>query len=257
MAETNFALNLRLLTGYAPSITQICAGASVNRTQFHRYLAAEGQPTLRSLRRICDYFGVEDHEILQDHASFREIIRLRPPRLGTVPEPFAETLARLNKGDAVPKVAMGFYHMIFQPAPDVDLFYRNLIRLRSGAGGIVLRQIERFPRPALALPRRMTYEGTAFTRHGKLIVQAQEIRFRRSAWFTVLSIGDFANPRILHGKALGTDPEGTTGILSFPVIWLYLDEQIPLRSALAACGYFRSDELDLAPEVSNALRPRP
>ena len=253
MATHDLTLNLRLLAGYAPSIKQICAGAGVNRTQFHRYLAGQGTPSLRSLRRICDYFGVEEHEILQDHASFGAIVRLRPPKLGHAPKPYAETLERLNHGDQVPNVAMGFYHLIFRPEPDVDLFYRSLIRLRAEAGGIVIRSIERFPRPALALPRRMTYEGTAFTRHGKLFVHMQEIRFRRSAWFTVLSIGDFANPRLLHGKAIGIEPEGAAGILSFPVVWLHLDDQMHLRAALAACGYFTAAELTLAPEIAHAL----
>lgn len=253
MPEDNLTQNLRLLTGYAPSVKQICAEARVNRTQFHRYLAGDGMPSLRSLRRICDYFGVEDHEIMLDHATFRELIRLRPPRLGHVPDPYAETLGRLNTGDKVPTVAMGFYHLIFRPEPEVDLYYRSLIRMRAEAGGIVIRQIERFPRPALALPRRMTYEGTAYTRHGKLFAQIQEIRYRRSAWFSVLSIGDFANPRILHGTATGTEPEGTAGILSFPVVWLHLEEQMPAREALGACGYFRAEELNLAPEVANIM----
>ncbi|QYZ69608.1 helix-turn-helix domain-containing protein [Neotabrizicola shimadae] len=253
MTKDNLTENLRFLTGYAPSVKEICAKAGVNRTQFHRYLAGGSMPSLRSLRRICDYFGVEDHEVMLDHDRFRELIRLRPPRLGHAPDPYGEALTRLNTGDAVPRVSMGFYHLIFRPESEVDLYYRSLIRMRTEAGGIVIRQIERFPRPALALPRRMTYEGTAYTRHGKLFAQVQEIRYRRSAWFSVLSIGDFANPRILHGRAVGTEPEGTAGILSFPVVWLHLDEQLAVRAALGACGYFRAAEMNLAPEVANVL----
>ena len=34
----------------------LAVGTSVNRKQYHRYLAHQGEPSLRSLRRICDYF---------------------------------------------------------------------------------------------------------------------------------------------------------------------------------------------------------
>lgn len=256
MTEDNLTSNLRLLTGYAPSIKRVCLDAGINRTQYHRYLTGEGTPSLRSLRRICDYFGIEDFEIMMDQAQFREIIRLRPPRPGLAPDPLAETMERLCSGDAVSRIAMGFYHMIFQPDPSTDIYYRSVLRLRQLKAGILIKGIERFPRPAMGLPRRLTYEGAGFTRHGKLFCQMQEVQHRRSTWFSVLSIGDFANPRILQGMTTGCEPEGAAGILSFPVVWLHLSEQIPLRKAMGECGYFRRADLALSLEMENALDGR-
>ncbi|RAZ89392.1 hypothetical protein DPM33_17575 [Mesorhizobium hawassense] len=136
----------------------------------------------------------------------------------------------------------------------MDLYYRNLLRLTATPRGLIIKQIERYARPAISLPRRMVYEGTAFTRYGKLFGQVQEKRHRRSTWFLVLSVGDFSSPSQLHGHATGCEPEGLAGISSFPIVLFHLGEKAHLRSALAACGYFKADEIGLSPHVDNALR---
>lgn len=254
MSNTALSRNLRLLTGYAASISEVCRGTGVNRTQYHRYLSGSGEPALRSLRRICDYFGVEEHEILQDADSFREIVRLRPPKLGPSPDPFSAIQSRLSEGDEVPMVAMGYYHMVFRPDPAVDLYYRNLLRISASPRGMVIKQVERYPRPAISLPRRLVYEGTAFTRYGKLFCQVQERSHRRSTWYMVLSVGDFAAPSLLHGRAVGCEPEGLAGISTFPVVFIRLEGKTTLREALAACGYFSREEIGLSAEIINALR---
>lgn len=257
MTETPLSLNLRLLTGYAPSVSAICRAAEVNRTQFHRYLAGQGEPSLRSLRRICDYFGVEEHEILKDTESFREIIRLRPPRIGQVMDPFQAIQTRLTEGDGSASVALGYYHMVFRPDPRTDLYYRNLLRLSETPRGLVIKQVERYPSPAISLPRRMVYEGTAFLRHGKLFAQVQERKHRRSTWMLVLTVGDFASPKLLRGQAVGCEPEGISGISTFPLVFMHLGERPSLRAALSDCGYFKSDEIRLSAEIDMVLRARP
>ena len=49
--------NLRLLIGYSPSITQVCREIQISRQQFSKYLSGRSAPRLRSIQRICDYFG--------------------------------------------------------------------------------------------------------------------------------------------------------------------------------------------------------
>lgn len=52
--------NLRLLCSYHRSIAAVCRELGVNRSQFNRYLGGETMPSLRLMRRICDFFGVEE-----------------------------------------------------------------------------------------------------------------------------------------------------------------------------------------------------
>lgn len=253
MSVEDIAANLKLLTGYARSISDVCRGASVNRTQYHRYLSGQTVPTMRNLRRLCDYFGVEEHEMLLDRDGFRALIRVRPPRIGQQDDPFRAIQTRISAGDPPDRVAIGYYHLLFCPDPGSAIFYRALMRLSPAPDGVVIKLVERYPRPSISLPRRMTYEGTGFVRHGKLYSLMQEVRHRRSTWFTILSIGDFARPSMLSGVAIGSEPEGNASIQTHPVVWIYLGAQPDLRQELRRCGYYRRDEIELLPEVEQML----
>jgi transcriptional regulator with XRE-family HTH domain len=74
MKNDNFTDNLKLLCSHAKSITQVCEHLSLNRQQFHRYLNGSSHPSLSNMRDICDYFGVEEHEILPEKEAFRQLI---------------------------------------------------------------------------------------------------------------------------------------------------------------------------------------
>ncbi|MDP5254666.1 MULTISPECIES: helix-turn-helix transcriptional regulator [unclassified Vibrio] len=74
----NFKANLKLAVSYYPSISEMCRKLGINRQQFMKYLSGRSFPTRYNLRRICDFFGVDEYEILMPHDQFGNIIRLRP-----------------------------------------------------------------------------------------------------------------------------------------------------------------------------------
>ena len=73
----DFGANLRLLCGYRPTITRVAQDLGINRSQLNRYMAGGSFPRGPLLRRICDYFGVDAHEILLPEAEFAHIVRIR------------------------------------------------------------------------------------------------------------------------------------------------------------------------------------
>ena len=75
-----FAKNLRLLISYSQSIASVSRDLQISRQQFTKYLAGENLPSVRNLRKISDYFGVEETEILMPVDDFRKLIALNPPR---------------------------------------------------------------------------------------------------------------------------------------------------------------------------------
>ena len=77
MPHSNFAANLRLLCSYKDSISQVCRDLSINRSQFNRYLSGTSSPRAPLLRKICDYFGVELHEVLLPEDDFDSLIAVR------------------------------------------------------------------------------------------------------------------------------------------------------------------------------------
>ncbi|WP_187429290.1 hypothetical protein ROLI_040180 [Roseobacter fucihabitans] len=71
--------NLKLLCSYCPSVSYVCRSIGISRQQFTKYLSGKGSPSLSSLRKISDFFGVEESELLMPSVEFKELIALRPP----------------------------------------------------------------------------------------------------------------------------------------------------------------------------------
>ncbi|MGC1426952.1 MAG: helix-turn-helix transcriptional regulator, partial [Albidovulum sp.] len=57
MASDPIHDNIRLLCSYGQSVSDICRRAGFNRQQFNKYINGHAQPSLATLRRICDFFG--------------------------------------------------------------------------------------------------------------------------------------------------------------------------------------------------------
>ena len=74
----NFTANLKLAVSYYPSVSEMCRKLGINRQQFMKYLAGTSFPSRHNLRRICDFFGIDEYEALMPHDQFRNIVRLRP-----------------------------------------------------------------------------------------------------------------------------------------------------------------------------------
>jgi len=78
----NFSANLKLAASYYPSISEMCRKLGINRQQFMKYLVGTSFPTRHNLRRICDFFGFDEYEVLMPQDQFRKILRLLPSRDG-------------------------------------------------------------------------------------------------------------------------------------------------------------------------------
>ena len=73
--QDDFRQNLALLCSYFPSISEVCRKLDINRQQFNKYLAGSAHPSRRNMRRICDFFGVSEAELLMEPASSRRSSR--------------------------------------------------------------------------------------------------------------------------------------------------------------------------------------
>ncbi|MBL9052493.1 MAG: helix-turn-helix transcriptional regulator, partial [Tabrizicola sp.] len=93
MSSIDLGPNLRLLCSYGRSISAICRQARINRHQLQRYLNGSAAPSLHTLRRICDFFGVEEHEILLPQRDFAALIKIRPPQLARSRDRISEYMA--------------------------------------------------------------------------------------------------------------------------------------------------------------------
>ncbi len=253
MSHSDFKHNLMLVTSYGRSVSDVCRRAGINRQQYNRYLSGQSSPTLSTLRRICDFFGLEDHEIFLDHKTFASIIRLRPPVCRNTEDPISEFVRNMSpqyghQEDPMRKYE-GYFHSYIQLNDAPQKLLRSLVSIRHNGLGWVSKSIERYPASVHTVPNRIKYRGIAFFKAARVILMEQEIVSRQSTWTTVMYPTDFDDPNILSGLSMGISPESLHDIMCFRTIWEFLGKQTDLRSALRACGMI--DQMD--PSIPKCL----
>lgn len=75
--DTELSENLNFLCGHYPSIAHVCRKIGINRQQFNKYLSGQMRPSRASMRKICDFFGVIEAELLLDPMDLRKIFEVK------------------------------------------------------------------------------------------------------------------------------------------------------------------------------------
>ncbi len=241
MEPTNLQRNLRLLTSYAPSIADVCRRIGINRQQFHRYLSGAARPSVRKMQRICDFFGVEESEILMDHAQFREIIALRR-RSGAPIDPlggFVAGLHRINpRSTRQLEVYLGFYYSYFRPVEFPDMVLRSLVSVFARAGHVYCKTIENYSAIKRRSRKILKYTGIMYHTGERILVHEREAQVGQMMWTTVLLPSRPDQASVMSGLTLGISSGIARDVACYRVIWESLGDQIDVRAALAGAGLY-------------------
>lgn len=243
MSAADFARNLKLLCSYGRSVSAICRDAGINRHQMKRYLAGATSPSLHTLRRLCDFFGLEEHEILLRHEDFATLIRVRPPKLQKTRDPIAEFVGSVADGidlDVAHHYA-GYYHVYFQPDRQVPEIHRALTQVILEDRCLITKTIERYPGGSAGLPKVVKYGGVAFVNGRTLTIMERRPRAPDVTFFTLLYGADADELTFLSGLSMGAAPDSSRTLYAVRVCWQYLGEEIDLRKCLGQCGQFPLD----------------
>ena len=159
----DFARNLRLAAGHAPSVSELCRRIGINRTQFNRYLSGEAFPRPDILHRICQHFGVDARILLEPLEDIRNDWRARA--------------AQRLRDIALPREARPFDHYLM---PDgIYRFWRRsfshpgryvsgLWRVHTANGVKMLKSFDLYPQPVRRgtrrFARKVPYSGV-FMQH--------------------------------------------------------------------------------------------
>jgi len=233
--------NLRLLCSYGKSTSDICRQAGFNRQQFNKYLNGHAQPSLATLLRICDFFGVDDHEILLPHDTFKNIIRLRPPNLGVRPTLFENVLNSLIQPERTDTDLLerheGYYHIYAAPYTARGALVRTLVRLYRENDVWLTKSVERYKDdPTFISPSTVKYSGIALEAVQRITILEREAGSGRSLWATMLFCSDQPKPSYLSGLTLMAETQGRQDINCIRTVWHYLGCNPNLREALQKCG---------------------
>jgi transcriptional regulator with XRE-family HTH domain len=253
--------NLALLCSYFPSIAEVCRKLDVNRQQFNKYLAGDSHPSRHNMRRICDFFGVSESELLMEPQQFAEMVSLKrkPLRQEELSKPLRH-LDRLYQHSQDLEKYRGYYFRYFYSFGNQGKVIRSLAHVYREEDKYYWKNIEILRDPDTGRTSGLNkYEGVLFYLADRLhIIEYEAIEVNSITQATL-----YPSHRSRLGILLGIQTGGPTRRGRKPgaskVALEFLGRDINLRQAMKRTGLFdpqagliRSDILSL---IDNSIGP--
>ena len=251
----DFQRNLRLLTNHFKSVAEVCRQLDINRSQFNKYLNGTSRPSHHALVKICDFFGVEEGEILLPHEDFEALIRLRrDANVGPLAySAYLEQLARRSRNDL--SRYDGFYHEYSYTMTYPGLILRTLVRLSTEGGVTRYSRIENMAvkgRDTVRMPGR--YNGLAFYLNDRIFQVDFDAVTGDEISQTILYPNFKNRLNRLPGLKLGVSTSSSREPLCARVLYCFLGKEINVRQALKDCAVFEPNDPEIEPSIELMIR---
>ena len=255
---SDFSANLSLLCSYHNSIAEICRKLGINRQQFNKYLSGQTRPSRSNMRRICDFFGVSESEMLMDTHQLEQIVllRRRPDRVQT-DLGLQSHLDLIQASSQRMDKYLGYYYRYFFSFGNKGLITRSLAVIYAKEGKYYWKNIE-ILRDA---DTRQTgglnkYEGVVYYLADRIyIIEYDTLEKRSITQATLYPSHQHRLTRLVGIQTGGPTRRGRKPGAS-KVALDYLGKRIDIRKALHDIGFFRPDTDRLSPELVQMITNR-
>ncbi|MFD0857863.1 helix-turn-helix domain-containing protein [Roseovarius aquimarinus] len=246
MSDDPFPINLGFACSLLPSIAEVCRRVGINRQQFNKYLAGSVRPSRHNMRRICDFFGVTESELLMDHARFAGLISLRKPsHRPAAPPQYLDALEKLHRLSGEMARYTGWYFRYFYTFGYPGRITRSLGVITEKDGRYLWKNIEIGVDPEQVRARFVgKYEGFAFHLGHRIHIVEHDVLGSSSITQMMLYPSYAPRPGHLRGVQTGGSMRRGRKPAASAVVLDYLGEHIDARRALARCGLFEPSQID-------------
>lgn len=243
--ESYFSKNLRLLCSYHNSIADVARRTGMNRQQIMKYLSGAAYPSARSLRRLCDFFGVEEYEIVMPDDQFRDVVRLRPS-LPVSPGLTPAVVSMLFKGAASHtsqlRAYTGYYYEFRYSFTSPALVLRSLIHVYEREGLMMYKSIERLKHhDASTNPGSVDvfkYSGILLMIGNRIHMIDHERVLGQELSHMILFPPYRSRISALRGMKVGVTANDAHEPIASRVVLEKIGRQIDLRRGISLCGLY-------------------
>ena len=257
----HFPQNLSLLCSYHRSVSEVCRKLNINRSQFNKYLKGDNRPSRQTLRKICDFFGVEEHEILLPEHQFSRILQVRPMNKSADKERlYSQSIESLQQlGSANIGRYEGYYFEYYYSMSYPGYILRSLVKLTSTQSGAYYKRIERLQFKgdsrggSTEKSFNTHYQGMAFYLGDRLFLVDYEHLTKNEITQTILFPSYKTRTTYLTGLKLGAAAESRRTPSCARVVYEVLGQDVNLRAALKLCGLYHSRSEAIAPDIKTLI----
>ncbi|WP_421850330.1 helix-turn-helix domain-containing protein [Oricola sp.] len=257
-SSIDFPKNLRLLSSRYKSVTEVCTRIGINRPQFTRYLSGQTSPSLNVLSRICDFFGVDEAEILLPHETFKAEVFSRPLAsyvpMGIAQE-FRRHRHRMKASLAGLQSYCGYYHLYYRTPSWKGGVVRALTQVWQDSEMTYAKSLDRMHWSGSPKFGRATHmiQSCLWLHDDRIFMIESQERGGENFSAMIVKTATRTNFHYLHGLLTGVTSTGTDMIYSTRVVWESLGADIDVKAALKQCAVFPPDAEEIDPMILRAL----
>ena len=248
--NSDFPKNLRLLTDHYKSVAEVCRQLDINRSQFNKYLNGRSKPSRYILQSICDFFGVEEHEIMMPHDTFEATIgrRRNDQARSLAYTGYIEQLASRSRDDL--SNYDGYYYEYSYNMTYPGLILRTLILMQTENGVGTHQRMENMARLDGSTRRqRGRYRGISFYLNDRIFLVDFDALTGDEISQTILYPSYQNRQYRLPGLKLGVSTSSVRKPVCARVLLVYLGENVNLRDSLRRCGLFDPNDPEIEPDI--------
>lgn len=258
MSADPLPLNLGHLCGFYSSIAVVCRRIEINRQQFNKYLSGQTRPSRHNMRRICDFFGVTEAELLMEPPRFAEIVglRRRPLSHAALALPLAH-LERLYQRSGDLHRYVGYYFRYFYSFGNAGRIIKSLVVIYENEGKFFWKNIERSrPIGGKYGVKTSKYSGILFFLGDRIFAIEYETLLRNSVTEAILYPSYHSRVSCLIGIQTGAPVARGRKPAASVVLLEFLGRLIDLRKALTSCGLFEEADPAIDPMIRSLITNR-
>ncbi|OPX54572.1 hypothetical protein SAMN02745127_02612 [Oceanospirillum multiglobuliferum] len=245
----DFSRNLRLLCSFYKSISEVCRRLNVNRPQFNRYLSGRCKPSAHTMLRFCDFFGVEEYEILLPHDQFQRLIQVRPKTSSSKAplRPEIEHFNILKQHSSLSGLDkyLGYYFEYYQSMACPGKILRTLICIQQQDDCVYYQRTERLKESAQDKTCHAIYLGVVHLLTDRIFMIDYESLTGNEMTLTTLFPSFKNRVSRLSGLKQGVSGSGERMPCCTRVVYEYLGESVDKQRALALCGLYNQDSNEI------------
>ncbi|WP_419905232.1 helix-turn-helix domain-containing protein [Kiloniella sp.] len=256
---TDLPKNLRLLCSYHQSIAEVCRKLKINRPQFNRYLNGQTQPSLRLMRKLCDFFGVEEAELLLPHGQFSELVRLKPHGsrvqvVKNIPVNTVEDVVLSSRTKLDPYV--GYYFTYYNSMSNPGKILRGFAQIYITPFGANIKSLENIAQKDQPEANGFTckYEGIIYMLGDRIFITTMEMLTRNEVTHTILYPSYKNRIQYLSGIMSGVAAHAMRAPAATRIVYQFLGKSVDIRNSMKMCGLFDYGDEQIHQEIQQTLR---
>ncbi len=259
--------NLIYLCSYLPSVSEVCRRIKVNRAQFNKYVTGAVRPSPHNMRKICDFFGVEDYELLLPPDQFKNLVGLRPSNFAenqTREDALVQAVRKLQASSNHHEMRnyVGYYYEYYYSMSDPGMILRSLLHIEHADGIAFSTRLERLePVGSRGRGARCRYFGHVVFLADRIFLVDYETVTSNEVSQTVVFPNYKSVISHLDGLKLGVGATGGRAPAAARVTWVHLGQNPNLFALRRNIGLVSPDDPsiteDILMRIDNAQSDQP